>query len=305
MKHASEEIRRLVIDACKNGKMTRKQASEITGYSTVTIWHWCSKEQYSPKPKGHMPPAFNEQEQNELKEFVVINKDATLKEIREYFGKDCCIATVHNTLRRLGLRYKKKSLHADERDDDEVVKQREKFKKDVSAIEPLKLHFLDETSSRTDMTRLYGRSYKGERCVDSAPGSWETVTLMASFSLDGHIEPVVFNGAQNRKTFENCFEKFILPTLKQGDTFILDNLSSHKSEYVIKLCEDKGVNVMFLPPYSPDLNPIEKLWSKVKQFLRGIKARTRETLEEAIVKAIDAVTVADIRGWYREAGYVS
>lgn len=305
MKHASEEIRKLVIEACKKGIITQKKASEITGYSIVTIWRWCSKEQYVPKPKGHMTPAFNEKEKEELKEFVAINKDATLDEIREHFGKKCSIATIYNTLKRIGLRYKKKSLHVDERDDEEVVKQREKFKEEILKIDPYKLHFLDETASRTDMTRLYGRSYKGDRCVDSVPGSWETVTLMASFNFDGHIEPVVFNGALNRKTFEKCFEKFILPTLKNGDTFVLDNLSSHKSEYVIKLCEEKCVIVIFLPPYSPDLNPIEKLWSKVKQLLRGIKARTREALEEAIVKTIDAVTVADIRGWYREAGYVA
>lgn len=153
------------------------------------------------------------------------------------------------------------------------------------------------------MTRLYGRSCKGERCVDSAPGSWETLTLMASFNLSGNIEPVVFPGALNRKTFEKCFEKFILPSINPGDTFVLDNLSSHKSEYVIKLCKDKGINIMFLPPYSPDLNPIEKLWSKVKQLLRGMKARTCEALEKGIVTALDAVTVTDIKGWYRESGY--
>lgn len=155
------------------------------------------------------------------------------------------------------------------------------------------------------MTRLFGRSYIGTRCVDSTPGSWKTLTLMAMFNLYGEICPVVFPGALNRITFENCLEKFILPNIKPGCTLILDNLSSHKSELITKLCNDRGINIIYLPPYSPDLNPIKKLWSKVKEILRGIKARTVEALEEAITKALDAVTQSDIKGWYREAGYAA
>ena len=172
-------------------------------------------------------------------------------------------------------------------------------------INPYALNFLDESATRTDMTRKYGRSYsyKGKRCVDSAPGSWKTLTLMASFNLNGDISPVIFPGALNRITFEKCLEKFILPSIKPGHTLVLDNLSSHKSELITKLCKNRGVNLIYLPPYSPDLNPIEKLWSKVKSFLRGIKARTTDALESAINKALDAVTLSDIRGWYREAGY--
>lgn len=199
----------------------------------------------------------------------------------------------------------KKSLHADERDSEEVIKARQEFLEIILKIDPYRLHFLDESATRTDMTRTHGRSYKGTRCVDSAPGPWKTLTLLAMFNLYGDICPVVFPGALNRITFENCLEKFLLPNIKPGDTLVLDNLSSHKSELITKLCSDRGINIIYLPPYSPDLNPIEKLWSKVKDILRGIKARTVEALEEAITKALDAVTQSDIRGWYREAGYAA
>ena len=197
----------------------------------------------------------------------------------------------------------KKSLHADEQDSAEVIAARKEFLEKILEINPYALNFLDESATRTDMTRKYGRSYKGKRCVDSAPGSWKTLTLMASFNLNGDISPVIFPGALNRITFEKCLEKFILPSIKPGHTLVLDNLSSHKSELITKLCKNRGVNLIYLPPYSPDLNPIEKLWSKVKSFLRGIKARTTDALESAINKALDAVTLSDIRGWYREAGY--
>lgn len=134
----------------------------------------------------------------------------------------------------------KKSLHADERDSEEVIKARQEFLEIILKIDPYRLHFLDESATRTDMTRTHGRSYKGTRCVDSAPGSWKTLTLLAMFNLYGDICPVVFPGALNRITFENCLEKFLLPNIKPGDTLVLDNLSSHKSELITKLCSDRG-----------------------------------------------------------------
>ena len=150
----------------------------------------------------------------------------------------------------------KKSLHADEQDSEEVIAARKEFLEKILEINLYALNFLDESATRTDMTRKYGRSYKGKRCVDSAPGSWKTLTLMASFNLNGDISPVIFPGALNRITFEKCLEKFILPSIKPGHTLVLDNLSSHKSELITKLCKNRGVNLIYLPPYSPDLNPI-------------------------------------------------
>lgn len=303
MKHGCDDIRKMVIDGYKNGKFTQTEASRVTGYSRVTIGKWCRNEEYTAKPRGHRAAAFSEEELTQLAEFIENNVDATLAEIREHFGKNCSLSSVHRAIQKIKFTFKKKSLHADEQDSEEVIAARKEFLEKILEINPYALNFLDESATRTDMTRKYGRSYKGKRCVDSAPGSWKTLTLMASFNLNGDISPVIFPGALNRITFEKCLEKFILPSIKPGHTLVLDNLSSHKSELITKLCKNRGVNLIYLPPYSPDLNPIEKLWSKVKSFLRGIKARTTDALESAINKALDAVTLSDIRGWYREAGY--
>ena len=125
------------------------------------------------------------------------------------------------------------------------------------------------------MTRLYGRAHGGERCLDSAPcGHWETVTILSSIRLDGSTQSLVFEGAVDRKMFDAYIKEVLAPTLCPGDVVIMDNLNAHKSQEAYDEIRKRQAEVLFLPAYSPDFNPIEKMWSKVKQVLRGIKART-------------------------------
>jgi transposase len=165
--------------------------------------------------------------------------------------------------------------------------------------------FLDESGVKTNMTRLYGRASKGSRCYDKAPDRrWETVTVLSSIRLGGETESIMFDGAVDRKMFEAYIEEILIPTLRPGDIVIMDNLASHKSEKSRKLIKSKYANCLFLPAYSPDFNPIEKMWSKVKQILRGLKARTREELFDAVAKALSMVNENDARGWFKSCGYV-
>jgi transposase len=162
---------------------------------------------------------------------------------------------------------------------------------------PEHLVFLDESGVKTSMTRLYGRAYQGERCHDSAPaGHWESVTVLSSVRLDGTTESIVFDGAVDRKMFDEYIKQFLAPTLRSGDILLLDNLKAHKSKVCVEAVAAKGAQVKFLPAYSPDLNPIEKMWSKVKQLLRGMKARTNEELFSSIGVALDMVTPTDAQG---------
>jgi Transposase and inactivated derivatives len=155
------------------------------------------------------------------------------------------------------------------------------------------------------MTRLYGRATGGERCYDKTPsGHWETVTVLSSVRLDGETESLVFDGAVDRKMYEAFIHEVLGPSLRPGDIVIADNLSAHKSPSVKAFVESKSANYMFLPAYSPDLNPIEKMWSKIKQILRGIKARTQEELFDAVAKALSMVTGDDAQGWFSSCGYV-
>ena len=199
----------------------------------------------------------------------------------------------------------KKTLRASEQEREDVLKKREKWREFQQSVLPQKLVFLDETGAKTNMTRLYGRALKGERCFDHAPdGRWERTTILSAVRASGETCSMVFDGALDGKMFDAYIEKFLLPTLMPGDMVIMDNLNVHKSLNAKKLVEEKGCEYIFLPEYSPDLNPIEKMWSKIKQVLKGIKARTRADLEKAIGKALDCITPEDAKGWFTSCGYM-
>jgi len=164
--------------------------------------------------------------------------------------------------------------------------------------------FLDESGAKTNMTRLRGRALKGERVYDGAPyGHWCTTTMISSIRLDGTTACMTLEGATTTEVFRAYVESVLIPTLKSGDVVVMDNLSPHKNSETVGLIEQRGARVLFLPPYSPDLNPIEKMWSKVKECLRSAKARTQEALLSAIASALAAVTPADAMGWFVSCGY--
>jgi len=155
------------------------------------------------------------------------------------------------------------------------------------------------------MTRLYGRARNGKRCHDKAPaGHWETHTMLSSIRLDGATECLMFEGAVDRVMFEAYIEHILGPNIRPGDIVVMDNLAPHKSKAAREFVASRSAICLFLPAYSPDLNPIEKMWSKVKQTLRSIQARTQEELFEAVAKALSMVTADDAQGWFTSCGYI-
>jgi len=168
------------------------------------------------------------------------------------------------------------------------------------------LVFVDESGAKTNMTRLYGRAMAGQRAIDDTPcGHWCTTTMISSVRLDGSTACMVVDGATNKEVFQAYVRHILLPTLKAGDVVVLDNLSAHNNKAVRDLIESVGAELWYLPPYSPDLNPIEKMWSKIKAILRTLKARTEESLINAIAKALEAVTADDAKGWFESCGYMN
>ena len=154
------------------------------------------------------------------------------------------------------------------------------------------------------MTRLRGRAKEGQRCFDDAPhGHWSTTTMISSVRLDGSTACLTINDATSAEIFRIYVQKILLPALKPGDIVILDNLRAHKDKKAIELINSAGAEVRFLPAYSPDLNPIEKMWSKIKEFLRAAKARTQDALDKAIAAALKTITQQDAQGWFRSCGY--
>jgi transposase len=174
-------------------------------------------------------------------------------------------------------------------------------------VEPLEVHRLkcvDESGVNLAMTRRYGRATPGQRVVDSVPDNYGTnQTMLAAMSLDGLDAPWVVDGAMNGAIFHCWVTEVLGPTLQPGDIVVWDNLSAHKVTGVEELLATRGARLIRLSPYSPDFNPIEQCWSKIKTCLRRAKARTVEALLAAIKEALDTVTAADRRGGFEHCGY--
>jgi transposase len=166
------------------------------------------------------------------------------------------------------------------------------------------LIFLDESGAKTNMTRLRGRALRGERVHASTPhGHWHTTTMLCSIRLDGLTTCMAIEGATDSEVFQAYVRQVLCPTLRAGDIVIMDNLTPHKNEQTLALITQAGAQVRFLPPYSPDLNPIEKMWSKIKSWLRKAEARSEPALIRAIASALEKVTSQDARNWFASCGY--
>lgn len=206
----------------------------------------------------------------------------------------------------MGSAAQKKTLRAAEQDRPDVKQARDRWRADTEGIDPRCFRFIDESGAKTNMVRTRGRCPKGRRLLSSAPaGHWNTTTMIAAIGLDGVHAPFALDGGIDGDTFLVYVEKILLPTLQGGEIVVLDNLASHKLPRVAALIESTGAEVWYLPPYSPDFNPIENMWSKVKQILRSIAARTFDGLVDAIRTALDRVATSDLLGWFNHCGYTT
>jgi transposase len=164
--------------------------------------------------------------------------------------------------------------------------------------------FIDEAGSNLAMTRLRGRASPGERVSDSVPQNYgENVSMLAALSVEGVSATMTIQGAVDGLVFLEYIKQVLCRTLSPGDVVIMDNLSAHKIKAVGDLIEAQGARLIYLPPYSPDLNPIEKCWSKIKTYLRKAKARTYEALSKALKEALLTISTEDAKGWFASCGY--
>ena len=174
----------------------------------------------------------------------------------------------------------------------------------AAAIRPERLVFVDEMGTNTSLAPLYAWSPKGERARCCVPRNWgANLTLLASITAEGMGPCLGVEGPTTRAVFEAYLQRVLAPSLQPGQVVVMDNLSSHKGSRVRELVEGRGCHLVYLPPYSPDLNPIEEAFAKIKALLRKARARTREALLEAMGKALDAVTTTDARGFFEHRGY--
>ena len=201
---------------------------------------------------------------------------------------------------------KKKSLHAAEQDTVQGQLRRSQWREQARQIEPERLIFLDESGVTTEMTRRYGRARRGERVREGTPGGhWRTLTVLGAIRSSGWVAAMTIEAATDGDIFRAYLEQVLCPQLGPGDVVVMDNLAAHKVAGVRDLIQQSGAELLYLPPYSPDFNPIEQCWSQVKQRLRAAKARSLSALEQAVAQALAAVTSQNIQACFHHCGYGS
>ena len=198
----------------------------------------------------------------------------------------------------------KKTAHALEQDRPDVLKRRRAWFEGQVDLDPARLVFVDETGLSTKMARLRGRSPRGERCRAGVPhGHWKTTTFTGALRLTGMTAPFVYDGPMNGAVFLAYVEQVLGPTLRRGDVVIMDNLPAHKGTAIREAIERRGAHLMFLPPYSPDFNPIENAFAKLKAMLRARAERTIDALWDATGELIDAFKPKECANYFAAAGY--
>jgi transposase len=207
-------------------------------------------------------------------------------------------------LPRAASNAKKKTRVAFEQQREDVAEARRRWAAEQFSIDPDRVVFVDETWAKTNMTRTYGRSPRGTRLVTRVPyGRWETTTFLGALRSSGFIAPLCVEGAINGRVFLAWVQQQLVPSLEAGDIVVMDNLSSHKAPGVVAAIEAAGAQLRFLPPYSPDLNPIELAFSKFKKLLRDGAERTTEKLWNLCGSVLNLFTENECRNYLRHCGY--
>jgi transposase len=197
-------------------------------------------------------------------------------------------------------------MRAAEQDRPDVKQARARWRRQQPTWDAAHLVFIDETGLNTKLARLYGRSPCGERCLSAIPhGHWQSSTFLAALRQEQITAPFLVDGPVDAEVFLVYLQQVLVPCLQPGDTLILDNLSTHKIQGVAPLLRAKGVELRYLPPYSPDLNPIEPAFAKLKAHLRQAAARTLKQLLPALANSLDTFSAADCRAFFRHAHYAS
>ena len=305
MRPYSIDVRQRVLAAVEAGEHSLRELAELFSLHLSTIVRLLQRFRNTgsvqPKPHGGgARPKLDVEGTARLLALVRQQPDATLTELRDQLGVDCNIVTIFRTLKRMGITRKKKTRFADERDSPRVQEQRRVFCEVMAAVDPDHMVFIDETGATTAMSRTYGRAPAGQRVQATIPGAWHNVTLISGMRNSGVVAPLALPGATDRLVFETYVEKALVPELRAGDVVVWDRLASHNSASAIAAIEAVGARVVPLPAYSPDLTPIEEMFSKIKEGLRSIAARSIEGVIGAMGQALNQITQHDILGWFHD-----
>ena len=308
----SMDIRKKVMKAIEGG-MSRRRAAARFDIGPATAVRWAKRvettgkvaplkmggDHRSPRIEAHADFILGQLEEK---------PDLTIMElrekIRERHGLSFGYGTVWRFLARHRITRKKKTGHASEQEREDVEAAREAWFEGQLDLDPSKLVFIDETALSTKMARRFGWALRGKRCRASVPfGHWETQTLIAALRFDRIDAPMTIDGALDGAAFLAWVEQALAPTLHAGETVVMDNVPMHKVAGVREAISARGAGVLYLPPYSPDFNPIEESFSKIKAILERIAARTADALQEAVAEALRSFTSGECTNYFAACGY--
>ena len=307
----SLDLRARVVAAVAGG-MTRGEAARHFRVSRSSAIRWTKRtaETGSPAalPMGGKKPFALACEEAWIRTRVAEKPDLTGRELLaelHHRGVEISYYAVWHFLDRAGLSLKK-SLRASEQDRADVARRRQRWKEHQGKVSAARLIFVDETWVKTNMTRTHGRCAKGQRLIAKVPhGRRQTLTFVAGLRCDGIVAPCLLDGPIDADSFIAWVEQFLVPTLRSGDIVVMDNLSSHKDPAIRRAIRAAAGKLFYLPQYSPDLNPIEQALSKLKTLLRKANARSFEAIEATIAAILNALTPAECRNFFSEAGYAT
>ncbi|WP_156436363.1 IS630 family transposase [Bradyrhizobium pachyrhizi] len=306
----SKDLRVRAVELVESGESAREAARILNlGASTTIRWmdRWRKTGNVEAKPgTGHSRSPL-EQHKQWLIELIAAEPDLTLEEIRARLRSQrkakAGIGSIWRFFDRHSITFKK-TLHAAEQDRPDVAAERAALKAEQPKLRAPRLIFIDETAVTTKMVRHYGRSPRGERLVSGVShGHWKTLTLVAALRIDGLTAPYVIDGAMDGPSFLAYVEQVLAPTLRKGDIVFMDNLRTHKIAGVREAIEAVGARVRYLPAYSPDLNPIEQAFSRLKAALRKGATRTVQALLKLIGKLVKSFAPQVCANYFRHAGY--
>ncbi|HME86700.1 MAG TPA: IS630 family transposase [Roseiarcus sp.] len=309
----SQDLRDRLLDAVEKDGMSRRAAAKRFGISGSSAIKWMERlertgSRTAARMGGYKPPKLDAH-RDFLEAARAAKPDITLQILCDRLlaerGVTSDTSMMSRFFGRIGVTFKK-TLVAREQDRPDIRRHRERWRLYQGLIDPSRLVFVDETWTKTNMTRLGGWAQKGKRLVDKVPhGHWKTATFLAALRNDRIDAPCLFDGPINGERFRAYVEQFLVPTLKPGDVVILDNLGSHKGKAVRTAIRGVGARLVFLPKYSPDLNPIEQVFAKLKNFVRKHAPRTFDAVSAAIADGLKTLTPRECANYLAHAGYAS
>jgi transposase len=306
----SFDLRVRVLAAAARG-LSHRAAGERFGVSAASVSRWRALEREQDEARarptgGDRRSGRIEAHKDTILAVLEATPDIAIEELRGASRQRPRLRLRHDPplLRPPRHHAQKKTAHASEQDRPDILKRREAWFEAQLDLDPERLVFIDETWASTNMARTHGRCRRGERLRVGVPhGHWKTTTFIAGLTTRGMIAPFVLDGPINRSAFETYVERVLAPELRQGDIVVMDNLSSHKGPKVREMVEAAGATLLYLPPYSPDFNPIENAFAKLKALLRKAAERTVEGLWAAVGRLIDLFEPIECRNYFAAAGY--